>query len=127
MHLKSSGNAPVMRKDDPLAIGEVSARSGIAASAIRFYEAEGLITATRTPDGHRRFPRHTLRRLAFIRAAQRVGLSLSDVADALDTVPDGPSVIVVSGGEAVPVSIVHEREAGVGSGPAAFTARTAKV
>jgi MerR family redox-sensitive transcriptional activator SoxR len=76
-----------MRKDDLLAIGEVSARSGIAASAIRFYEAEGLISATRTPDGHRRFPRHTLRRLAFIRAAQRVGLSLSDVADALDTLP----------------------------------------
>ncbi len=76
-----------MRKEDPLPIGEVSTRSGIAASAIRFYEAEGLIAATRTHDGHRRFPRHTLRRLAFIRAAQRVGLSLSDVADALDTLP----------------------------------------
>ena len=89
MNLKSRDGAGAMRRNDLLPIGEVAARSGLATSAIRFYEAEGLISAARTPAGQRRFPRHTLRRLAFIRAAQRVGLSLSDVADALDTLPAG--------------------------------------
>jgi MerR family redox-sensitive transcriptional activator SoxR len=77
-----------MRRDDMLPIGEVAARSGLASSAIRFYEAEGLISSTRSPAGQRRFARHTLRRLAFIRAAQRVGLSLADVAGSLRTLPD---------------------------------------
>jgi MerR family redox-sensitive transcriptional activator SoxR len=74
-------------RDDRLTIGEVAARSGLATSAIRFYEAEGLITAARTPGGQRVFPRHVLRRLAFISSAQRVGLSLRDVADALAGLP----------------------------------------
>ena len=77
-----------MRRDDMLPIGDVATRSGLATSAIRFYEAEGLISSTRSPAGQRRFARHTLRRLAFIRAAQRVGLSLADVAGALRTLPD---------------------------------------
>lgn len=77
-----------MRRDDMLPIGEVAARSGLTSSAIRFYEAEGLISSTRSPAGQRRFARHTLRRLAFIRAAQRVGLSLADVAGSLSTLPD---------------------------------------
>lgn len=76
-----------MRGDDLLPIGEIAARSGLATSAIRFYEAEGLISATRSPSGQRRFARHTLRRLAFIRAAQRVGLSLGDVAGSLGSLP----------------------------------------
>jgi MerR family redox-sensitive transcriptional activator SoxR len=76
-----------MQRDDRLAIGELAARSGLATSAIRFYEAEGLITSTRSTGGQRRFPRHTLRRLAFIRAAQRVGLSLADVGASLRTLP----------------------------------------
>lgn len=76
-----------MRRDDLLPIGEVAARSGLATSAIRFYEAEGLISATRSPSGQRRFARHTLRRLAFIGAAQRVGLSLADVAGSLRSLP----------------------------------------
>ncbi|MGH2630984.1 MAG: redox-sensitive transcriptional activator SoxR [Actinomycetota bacterium] len=76
-----------MGRDDQLAIGEVAARSGLAPSAIRFYEAEGLITSTRAPGGQRRFARHTLRRLAFIRAARRVGLPLRDVAASLRTLP----------------------------------------
>jgi MerR family redox-sensitive transcriptional activator SoxR len=76
-----------MRREDLLPIGEVAARSGLATSAVRFYEAEGLISATRTPSGQRRFARHTLRRLAFIRAAQRVGISLGDVAESLRTMP----------------------------------------
>jgi MerR family redox-sensitive transcriptional activator SoxR len=74
-------------RDDRLTIGEVAARSGLATSAIRFYEAEGLITAARTLGGQRVFPRHVLRRLAFISSAQRVGLSLRDVADALAALP----------------------------------------
>jgi MerR family transcriptional regulator, redox-sensitive transcriptional activator SoxR len=74
-------------RDDRLSIGEVAARSGLAPSAIRFYEAEGLIRADRTPTDRRVFPRHVLRRLAFISSAQRVGLSLKQVADALAGLP----------------------------------------
>jgi MerR family transcriptional regulator, redox-sensitive transcriptional activator SoxR len=74
-------------RDDRLPIGEVARRSGLAPSAIRFYEAEGLIRAERTPSDRRVFPRHVLRRLAFISSAQRVGLSLGEVADALAGLP----------------------------------------
>ncbi len=74
-------------KRDLLTIGEVAARSGHAASAIRFYEAEGLISASRTPGGQRTFPRYVLRRLAFISSAQRVGLTLREIADALAGLP----------------------------------------
>jgi MerR family transcriptional regulator, redox-sensitive transcriptional activator SoxR len=76
-----------MDRSDLLTIGEAAERSGLATSAIRFYEAEGLISSTRTPGNQRLFARHTLRRLAFIRAAQRVGLSLDAVAGALATLP----------------------------------------
>ncbi len=69
-------------------IGEFSARSGVAASALRFYEAQGLITAERTPGHQRRYPRHMLRRVAFIRAAQRVGLSLDEISQALQHLPE---------------------------------------
>ena len=70
-----------------LSIGELSERSGVAASALRFYEAEGLIDATRTEGGQRRFARETLRRVAFIRVAQEVGLSLDEIRGALSTLP----------------------------------------
>ncbi|HZD65425.1 MAG TPA: redox-sensitive transcriptional activator SoxR [Acidimicrobiales bacterium] len=70
-----------------LSIGEVAARTGVAHSALRFYEAEGLIRAERSPGGQRRYPRSLLRRLAFIRVAQRVGLSLEEIRGALDTLP----------------------------------------
>ena len=73
--------------DLELAIGEVSERSGLAVSAIRFYEDKGLITSTRTPGGQRRFRRDVLRRLAFIQAAQRVGLTLDEIAGAMATLP----------------------------------------
>ena len=78
---------------DLLTIGEVARRSGVAASALRFYEDKGLIESQRSGSGHRRFPRAVLRRIAFIVYAQRVGLSLSEVAAALaelpaDRVPD---------------------------------------
>jgi MerR family redox-sensitive transcriptional activator SoxR len=71
-----------------LLIGEVAKRSGFASSAVRYYESEGLISSTRAPGGQRRFPRSVLRRLAFIRAARNVGLSLDEVREALATLPD---------------------------------------
>jgi len=72
-----------------LAIGEVSARSGMAASALRYYEDQGLISSERTAGGARRYPRSVLRRLAVIRAARNVGLSLPEIRTALDTLPPG--------------------------------------
>ena len=70
-----------------LTIGELAGRSGAAPSALRFYESKGLLSSERTSGGHRVYDRSTLRRVAFIRAAQRVGLSLDDIAAALDTLP----------------------------------------
>ena len=72
---------------DALTIGEVARRSGVATSALRFYEEQGLIAAERTDAGHRRYPRLVLRRVAFIVFAQKVGLSLDDVAAELDKLP----------------------------------------
>jgi MerR family redox-sensitive transcriptional activator SoxR len=71
-----------------LSIGAVSERTGVASSALRFYEAEGLIHAVRSDSGHRRFHRDALRRVAFIRVAQEVGLSLEEIKAALATLPD---------------------------------------
>jgi MerR family transcriptional regulator, redox-sensitive transcriptional activator SoxR len=75
------------RTQDLLTIGEIAERSGFATSAIRFYEDQGLVRSQRTAGNHRQFPRYTLRRLAFIRSAQRVGLSLDEIAAALATLP----------------------------------------
>lgn len=72
-----------------LSIGEVAERSGHAPSALRYYEREGLIEATRTDGGQRRFAQHVLRRLAFIRAARHVGLSLDEIRAALSQLPEG--------------------------------------
>ena len=74
-------------KTDHITIGELSERSGVAPSALRFYEAQGVITSTRTSGNQRRFERSTLRRVAFIRSAQRVGLSLEEITAALATLP----------------------------------------
>ena len=71
-----------------LTIGQLAERAGVATSAIRFYESRGLIRAVRTTGNQRRFEQSTLRRIAFIRTAQRVGLSLHEVADALATLPE---------------------------------------
>ena len=71
-----------------LTIGQLAERAGVATSAIRFYESRGLIRAVRTTGNQRRFEQSTLRRIAFIRTAQRVGLSLDEVADALATLPE---------------------------------------
>jgi MerR family redox-sensitive transcriptional activator SoxR len=70
-----------------LKIGEVSRRSGVASSALRFYEERGLITSTRSGSGHRCYPRTVLRRIAFIVFAQRVGLTLEEIAAELAKLP----------------------------------------
>lgn len=72
-----------------LSIGEVARRSGIAASALRYYEQQGLIASVRSTGGQRRYERSVLRRLAFVRAAQNVGLSLDEIRAALATLPAG--------------------------------------
>ena len=73
----------------PLTIGALSERSGVATSALRYYERQGLIHAERTTGNQRRYQRSTLRRVAFIRSAQRVGLTLEEIAGALQTLPEG--------------------------------------
>jgi MerR family redox-sensitive transcriptional activator SoxR len=72
---------------EDLTVGELAARSGVATSALRFYEERGLIASRRNSGGHRRFERAMLRRVAVIRAAQAVGLSLDEIRDALDALP----------------------------------------
>lgn len=74
---------------DLLTIGEVARRAGVETSALRFYEAEGLVSSRRTSGNQRRFGRDALRRIAFIRVAQRVGLSLDEVRSALAELPEG--------------------------------------
>jgi MerR family transcriptional regulator, redox-sensitive transcriptional activator SoxR len=74
-----------------LTIGEVSARSGVATSALRFYEAEGLISARRTDGNQRRYDRSTLRRIAFIQAGRAAGIPLGRIQAALETLPDDRS------------------------------------
>jgi MerR family redox-sensitive transcriptional activator SoxR len=71
-----------------LTIGAVSDRSGVAPSALRFYEAEGLIHSTRSAGGQRRYARDALRRVSFIRVAQQVGLSLDEIGGALASLPE---------------------------------------
>ena len=78
-----------MDADDVLTVSEVARRSGFAASALRYYESEGLIEASRTAGGQRRYTRSVLRRLAFIRAASNVGLSLEEIRGELDQLPSG--------------------------------------
>ena len=69
--------------------GELAERSGVAVSALHFYERLGLIRSRRTAGNQRRYPREMLRRVAFIRVSQRVGIPLADIRAALDTLPDG--------------------------------------
>jgi MerR family redox-sensitive transcriptional activator SoxR len=72
-----------------LTISEVAKRSGVAASALRFYEDRGLIVSQRAGSGHRRYERSVLRRIAFIVFAQRVGLTLEEIGDELAKLPPG--------------------------------------
>ena len=78
---------PIIRRD--LSVGEVAGRSGVAVSAIHFYEAEGLIAGWRTGANHRRYGRDVLRRIAVIKVAQRAGIPLREIGEALATLPDG--------------------------------------
>jgi MerR family redox-sensitive transcriptional activator SoxR len=73
--------------DDLMPISEVARRSGVAASALRYYEERGLIAAERAGSGHRRFRRSVLRRVAFIVFAQRVGLTLDEIAEQVAHLP----------------------------------------
>jgi len=72
-----------------LTIGALSERTGVATSALRFYESEGLIRSTRTGGGQRRYERETIRRVSFIRVAKQVGLTLGEIRAALALLPDG--------------------------------------
>lgn len=74
--------------EEQLTIGEVARRSGVAASALRFYEDRGLISADRSSAGHRRYPRAVLRRVAFIVFAQRIGLRLDEIGAELARLPE---------------------------------------
>jgi MerR family transcriptional regulator, redox-sensitive transcriptional activator SoxR len=79
-----------MPKEDPwIPIGELARRAGVAASALRFYETQGLLASQRSAGGRRCYARSDLRRVAFIRAAQAVGLSLEQIAAALQGLPGG--------------------------------------
>ncbi len=73
---------------EELTIGAISERTGVAASALRFYEAEGLIRSTRSGGGQRRYSRDTIRRVSFIRVAKEVGLTLDEIRDALSSLPE---------------------------------------
>ena len=80
---------PAPSQAGEITVGQLAARSGVAVSALHFYEARGLISSRRTAGNQRRYPRVTLRRVAFIRASQRVGIPLSRIKVALDTLPAG--------------------------------------
>ena len=74
--------------DELMTVGQVADRCGVAASAVRYYDDLGLVRSTRTSGGQRRFARDTIRRIAFISAAQAVGRSLDEIGAALDSLPD---------------------------------------
>jgi MerR family redox-sensitive transcriptional activator SoxR len=75
--------------EDVLTISEIARRSGVASSALRFYEERGLIASERADSGHRRYPRSVLRRIAFIVFAQKIGLSLEEIGAELARLPAG--------------------------------------
>nr|WP_205615216.1 redox-sensitive transcriptional activator SoxR [Streptomyces harenosi] len=82
------GVPQIPEKINELTVGQLAARSGAAVSALHFYESKGLISSRRTTGNQRRFSRDTLRRVAFIRAAQRVGIPLATIREALAELPE---------------------------------------
>ena len=90
VHLKSRrSSASIRLVSKLLTIGELSERSGVASSALRFYEERGLISSERASSGHRRFARPVIRRVAFIVFAQRIGLTLAEIGEELAKLPAG--------------------------------------
>ncbi|MBW9210041.1 redox-sensitive transcriptional activator SoxR [Mumia sp. zg.B21] len=87
--MRSSVQGATVISEPDLTIGEVSERSGVAPSGLRYYESLGLIESERTAGNQRRYGRSALRRVAFIRTASRIGLSLDEIRDALATLPEG--------------------------------------
>ena len=87
--MPDSNSAPPPKPRTPadLSVGEMAARAGVPVSTLHFYEAEGLIESWRTPANHRRYDRRELRRVAIIRVAQAVGVSLAEIRQVLDTLP----------------------------------------
>ncbi len=79
----------VRKKTELMTIGQLAQRAGVTTATLRFYESRGLVHSTRTSGNQRRYRRGELRRVAFIRTAQNVGLSLAEITDALATLPDG--------------------------------------
>lgn len=78
----------MLKQHSEITIGQMAKRTGLAVSAIRYYETEGLITANRNRGGHRRFARAQVRRVSFILIAQQFGLTLPQIKDVLSTLPD---------------------------------------
>ena len=85
--METGTDARRIRKE--LSVGEVAARSGVAVSAVHFYEAKGLIRSRRNQGNQRRYPREVLRLVAVIKVAQRIGIPLAMIRDALATLPHG--------------------------------------
>lgn len=84
--MKKSPSATIPRE---LSVGELAKRAGVAVSALHFYESKGLIGSYRNAGNQRRYPREALRRVAVIKVAQRVGIPLSEIAEALNSLPSG--------------------------------------
>lgn len=84
--MKKSPSATIPRG---LSVGELAKRAGVAVSALHFYESKGLIGSCRNAGNQRRYPREALRRVAVIKVAQRVGIPLSEIAEALNSLPSG--------------------------------------
>jgi len=91
LEVKGKAMVPIRPADvgRDLSVGEVAARSGVAVSTIHFYESKGLIKAWRNQGNQRRYPREVLRRVAIIKVAQRTGIPLAAIREALATLPDG--------------------------------------
>ncbi len=79
----------MISRDNSLSIGAIAERTGLAVSAVRFYDDQGLISSTRAPSGHRRFHRSTIRRVSFIRICQQLGYSLAEIDSQLAHLPAG--------------------------------------
>lgn len=77
------------QEETQLTVGDLASRTGLAASAIRFYETKGLVTPTRSEGGQRRFQRSDIRRLSFILIAQRLGFTLTIIGEQLGALPEG--------------------------------------